>query len=87
MMRNSDKACWDMIRHRGLRGCEVRRVLSVFARIRRAHVRYFIDLMFGSIQPNPTGFQGVSLENANRLDRRKSHRLLNSHAAGQFIES
>ena len=57
MIRRSDKQAMDLCGRR-LRGCEVRRVLSVFARIRRAHVRYFNDLMFGSVVDNQ-GFQGI----------------------------
>lgn len=60
MIRKSDKEAFNICRKADLLGCNVRRALSVFDRIRRAHVRYFNDLMWGSVQPNPMGFLGIS---------------------------
>ena len=42
--------------------CDIRLrpFISNLARIRRRNVLLWRDLMFGSVQPNPTGFQGIA---------------------------
>ena len=59
MIRKADKAALDICGRLDLRGVEYRRMVSIFSRIRSAHVRMFLDLMFGSVQDNH-GFDGIA---------------------------